>query len=248
MKRFVVVAALAAVGVVSSVNAETLASGSATIDFDQTAWAGVAGGALTLSTFFNQAEAENLTVAQLLSLSGGSSSYLGQGYNMNGATVADPDPANRTPQPTTFAFTPGQLTLHTGVIGLGGVARFAVYGGLGGSLLFGDYSLQYDASRIGAGASGWYLTGNITFPLAAFDILTNANFSATDSPSSVAIAGDLGVAPELAGFLGTPGDALKDVGNFSFAGVAVVPEPSSMALVGSGVLMLWAGRKRLRAT
>jgi len=249
MKRFVFVAALAAAGVVSSVNAATLASGSATIDYSQAGWESLASGygptpVLTLAGFFNQAEADARTQAQLQSDVPPSSSYAGQVYAMYGSTVSNL--TDRYAQPTTFDFTPGQLTLHTGVIGLGGVTRFDVFGGFGGNLLFGDFTLQYDAARIGLGGSGWYLKGNIAPAAAAFDIL---NPNVIESSGSFTISGELHPTYELANFLfATPTDQLVNVGDFTFTGILAVPEPSTVALVLGGLGLLWCGRKRLRAS
>ena len=196
MKQFVILAALAAAGVVSSAYADTLASGSATIDYDQAAWETLASGygptpVLTLSAFFDQTQADARTESQLLSDPAPATNYLGEVYNMYGPTVSGQ--GGGYAQPTTFTFTPGQLTLATGAIGLGGVARFAVYGGTYGNLLYGDFTLQYDTSRQALGGSGWYLKGNIPPAAAAFDLL---NVSIAESPGSFTISGDLGVSPK----------------------------------------------------
>ncbi|HUK82937.1 MAG TPA: PEP-CTERM sorting domain-containing protein [Verrucomicrobiae bacterium] len=245
MKRFIVLAALTAVGVVSSASADTLASGSATIDYDQAAWESLASGygptpVLTLSAFFDQTQADARTGSQLLSDPAPATNYTGEVYAMYGSSVANL--SGRYGQPTTFAFTPGQLTLHTGVIGLGGVTRFDVYGGAFGSLLFGDFTLQYDSARQLVGGSGWYLKGNIAPAAAAFDLL---NVNIIESPGSFTISGDLGVSYEVANFLfSTPADTLADVGNFTFTGIAAIPEPSAVALVTGGLGLLWFARKR----
>ena len=249
MKHFVFVAALAAMGVMSSANADTLASGSATIDYDQAAWESLASGygptpVLTLSAFFDQTEADARTGSQLLSDAAPATNYGGEVYAMYGSSVANL--SGRYGQPTTFTFTPGQLTLHTGVIGFGGVTRFAVYGGAFGSLLFGDFTLQYDAGRQLVGGSGWYLKGNIPPAAAAFDLL---NVNINESPGSFTISGDLGISYEVANYLyNTPSDALKDVGNFTFTGFTAVPEPTTVALVVCGMGFLWCSRKRVRTT
>ena len=248
MKHFVFMAALAAVGVVSSAKADTLASGSATIDYDQAAWESLASGygpapVLTLSAFFDQAQADARTESQLLSDPAPATNYLGEVYNMYGATVTASQGGGYA-QPTTFTFTPGQLTLATGAIGLGGVTRFAVYGGAYGNLLYGDFTLQYDSSRQAIGGSGWYLKGNIPPAVAAFDLL---NVNIIESSGSFTISGDLGVSPEVANYLyNTPSDALKDVGNFTFTGIAAIPEPSTGALVAGGLGLLWfTGKRRI---
>jgi len=238
-------AALAAMGVVLSGKADTVVSGSATIDYDQAAWESLASGygptpVLTLSAFFDQAQVDARTTSQLLSDPAPATNYLGEVYAMYGSTVTNL--LGQYAQATTFAFTPGNLTNHTGVIGLGGATRFAVYGGAFGSLLYGDFTLQYSTNRFAYGGSGWYLEGNIPPAAAAFDLM-NVNIS--ESPGSFTISGDLGVSWEVANLLySTPSDTLKDVGDFTFTGLTAVPEPSSIVLVTGGLGLLWLARKR----
>ncbi len=224
--------------------ADFLTSGLATINYDQAAWNGLAAGfgtppVLTLSGFFDGATANTLTQGQLLTTAAPGSSYTNQQYVMNGAAFTNF--ADRTAQPTTFAFTPGDLTNHTGSIGLGGVSRFAVFGGLGGNLLYGDFTLQYDLARISAGGTGWYLKGNIPPVAPVYDLL---NVSIVEGPGTLTISGDLAVTFEIANFLySTPADTLKDVGDFTFT-ATTVPEPSTIALIGLGVLGIVLRRVR----
>lgn len=206
--------------------ADTVTSGWATIDYDAAALAGVAANlgpppALTLSTFFDQAAANARTQTNLLEdVLPGATSYVGQVYALNGPVVTNL--IERYTQPTTFDYTPGGLTSHRGVIGLGGVARFAVFGGFGGSLLYGDFTLQYDTNRWALGGSGWCLNGNIPPAGTAYDLL---NVVITESPGSFTLSGDLCVSFEIANFLyGTAADTLKDVGDFAFTGFTL-PQP-----------------------
>jgi hypothetical protein len=221
-------------------------NGSATIDYDKAAWDVLAANyglpqpTLTLAAFFNQAQANALTYQQILSelQTNPPPIYTNQIYAMNGATVTNL-PA-RTTQPTTFAYTPGQLTNHTGRIGLGGIARFKVSdppgGGNSGNLLYGDFTLQYTNARIALGGSGWYLRGNIPPATAAFDLL---NVVTVETNNSLAISGDLGVSYEVANLLySTPADALRVVGNFTFTGAIFNPVPaiSRVALSGGNII------------
>lgn len=222
-------------------SADTLTGGAATIDFDKPAWDTLASGlgigspALTLGAFFDQAQANARTQSQLLT-DVLSSTYTGQTYALNGALVLNL--TGRHTQPTTFAYAPGNLAGHTGSIGLGGVARFET---LLGPVLFGDYTFQYDSARTLAGGTGWYLQGNIPPAGALFDLL---NVSIVESPGTFTISGDLGVSYELANFLfGTPGDTLKDVGNFTFT-ATTVPEPATFVLLGLGALLPLLRRKK----
>lgn len=216
----------------ASASAALLVSGSATIDYNKTAWDGLASGfgagpnVLTLDRYFTQADANALTSAQLLSdPAQPSPSYTGQVYAMNGTSVSNL--TGRYTQATDFDFTLGTPQAHTGEIGLGGVSRFTVSPLIGGgSLVYGDFTLQYSATRIGLGGSGWYLKNNILPAGASFDIL---NPNIVETPTTLSISGDLGVSYEVANFLYfTPSDAGVDVGDFSFVGnIAPVPEPAT---------------------
>lgn len=219
----------------------TLASGSATIDWDKAAWDTLASGfgtlpVLTLAAFFNQADANALASDQLVTNAQANPSYTGQVYAMNGPVVTNL--AGRTAQPSTFAYEPGNLTHHAGSIGLGGAARFAVLGGAGGNLLYGDYTLQYDSARLVFGGSGWYLKGNIPPAGAVFDLL---NVQIKEATNSFTLAGDLGVSFEVANLLyATANDALRDVGNFTFTGqvrTLEAPVISQVALAGANLIV-----------
>jgi len=217
-------------------------AGKAVINYNQSAWDQLASGfstnspVLTLSAFFNQAQANALTQSQLLSTNQTGYSYTNEIYAMNGAAVTNL--SSRYTQPTTFTYPRGNLTNETGSIGLGGVARFAVLGGFAGNLLFGDYTLQYDSSRIALGGSGWYLYNNIPPSAAAFDLI---NVTVTETANLFTITGDLGVSFEVANFLyATPGDTLADVGTFNFTGYTApftTPVVSSLAVSGGNVTL-----------
>ena len=232
MRRLLLFATLTGMMESAIIRADTLTSGSATINFYQSAWNALASAygsppVLTLSAFINQAQANALTAAQVLTNIPGAPSYTNQVYAMNGATVTNL--AGRTAQPTTFFFTPSQLTQHTGTIGLGGIARFDVLGGLGGSLLYGDYTLQYDSSRIALGGSGWYLKGNIPPAGAVFDLV---NATVVETNNTLTITGSLAVTYEVAHFLyNTPSDWLAVVGDFSFTGQAVATVLNGRAVI-----------------
>lgn len=214
--------------------AAELVSGAAVIDYDEAAWNALAAATgqpqpvLRLDAVFNQAEAAAATYDELLRAPKPGASYLGQTYAMNGGTVTNLP--QRTAQPTTFAWEPGDLPGHTGVIGLGGVARFAVSGG--GVLLYGDFTLLYSSARLARGGSGWFLRGNIPPAAAAFDLL---NPVLTETATGFTLAGDLGVSFEVANFLyATPADTLRVVGRFQFTGSSVVQatEPPVLELGG----------------
>lgn len=193
--------------------------GMAVINYSQSAWESLASRVapppvLTLTAFFNQLQANALPQEGLLNAVQTSVAYSNQVYAMNGASVTNLP--TRYTQPTSFLYPRGQLAQHIGRIGLGGVARFAVLGGLGGNLLFGDYTLQYDASRLALGGTGWYLLGNIPPAAAVFDLL---DVRLAETPTSFTLSANLGVSFELANFLfSTPEDTLANVGTFTFTG------------------------------
>ncbi len=200
--------------------------GFARIDYDQTAWDGLAAQSgyptpvLTLSAFFDGPAAESLGYDAILRDSWPVATYAGQAYVMNGATVTNV--AHRTAQPTTFDYTPGGLPAHTGSVGLGGISRFAASGG--GSLLFGDFTLQYDAARRTRGGSGWYLRGKVPPSAPAFDLM---NPRLVESEHGFTLAADLGVSFEVANLLfATPADTLRDVGDFHFTGCLSTDPPA----------------------
>ena len=204
-----------------------LVSGAAVIDYDAAAWSALAAATgypqpvLTLDAFFNQAEAAVATHDELLHAAKPGASYRGQTYALNAAAVTNL--AQRSAQPTTFAWEPGNLAGHTGAIGLGGVTRFTVSGG--GVLLFGDFTLLFSSARLARGGSGWFLKGNIAPAAPAFDLL---NPVVAETATGFTLAADLGVSYEVANFLfATPVDTLRVVGRFQFTGssVAVPAEP-----------------------
>ena len=235
----------------ASASAALLASGSATINYNKTAWDNLASGqgstpVLTLDRYFDQASANSLTGSQILSAAADPLvSYTGQVYAMNGTSVSNL--AGRFTKATDFNFTLGNPQAETGAIGLGGVARFGVYGGAYGELEFGDFTLQYSASRLLAGGSGWYLKNNIAPAGAAFDLI---NPNVVETGTTLSISGDLGISYEVANFLFvTPSDQGADVGTFSFTGIVAVPEPATacVGLVAVAASLLRNRRRRQTA-
>ena len=241
---------IASVLCATSASAAVLSTGAATIDYDNAAWAGLGGGAnvpgfefVLPDEFFNQAAANARTSAQILGDEiQAAPSFSGLVFDLNAPTVSNL--AGRTTQATTFAFDPsGSLTAHTGVIGLGGVTRWAVNPLLGGKLVAGDFTLAYDPARLLVGGSGWGLTNNVAPVGVVFDL---KNVSTAIGANTISVSGDLTISYEVANFiLGVAGDQGKDVGNFSFTG-AFVPEPSSAFLM-LGACGMLARRKRGRA-
>jgi hypothetical protein len=202
----------------SIAHAALLTQGVAVIDYDATAWASLAADtgypmpALSLAAFLDQAQASSLTYPEVLAASQPHPNYLGQRYVMNGPTLTNL--AGRTAQPSSFDYHPDVPSQSTGVIGLGGITRFAVSGG--GSLLFGDFTFGFDPTRVSRGGSGWFLKGNIPPAAVAFDLL---DVQIQNTSSSLEVSANLGVSFEVANFLlATPSDTLRVVGHFHFAG------------------------------
>lgn len=235
--------------ITTSSSAAVLSTGGATIDFDAAAWAGLSGGAnvpgfefVVPDEFFNQSAANARTSAQILGDEIiASPSFTGLTFGLNDSTVSNL--SGRTAQATTFSFDPsGSLTTHSGVIGLGGVTRWAINPLIGGKLVAGDFTLFYDPSRLAApfNGTGWALANNVAPAGVAFDI---KNVVATISPGSISIVGDLNISYEVANLLfSTPADQGKDVGNINFT-ATYVPEPGSSLLI-LGAVGLLARRKR----
>lgn len=238
----------------SFAHGDVLVSGSATINYSKAAWDSLAGGnstpgfeALILDEAFDQAAANARTSAQILGDEvQASPSYTGLTYALNGASVNNL--SGRTTQPTTFGFTPGNLTGHTGAIGLGGITRWDVNPLLGGGqVLFGDFTLKYDAARVGGliDGSGWHLVGNIAPAGVVFDL---KNVSTSDSGNALSISGDLTISYEVANFLlATPSDQGKNMGSFALSAVTAVPEPTTTMLLLAGVLGLSVSAVKRRA-
>ncbi|MBL9173617.1 MAG: hypothetical protein JNL10_08790 [Verrucomicrobiales bacterium] len=227
-------------------NAASFSEGSAVVDWDRAAWDALAGDiglarpVLTLNAFFDQDAVSVRNYSQILRDPPTNAIYTGQVYGMNGPVVSNLE--GRTSQPTTFTFEPGNPEGHSGVIGLAGISRFGVSGG--GSLLYGDYTLQFDTARQARGGSGWYLKGNIPPVAPAFDLL---QVHLQENGDLFQLDADLAVTFEIANFLyATPSDALRDVGDFHFtARVATNPgnspklrvaqiAKSSLVLIGEG--------------
>lgn len=218
-----------------------LFAGNAIIHYSQAGWESLASGigptpVLTLSGFFDQAQANALTQSNLLHDLQTGYSYTNQLYALNGPSVTNLP--SRYTQPTTFIYQRGNPTNQSGSIGLGGVARFAVFGGAAGSLLYGDFTLQYDPKRLAVGGSGWYLQGNIPPASAVFD-LTKVNI--VETGTTFTLTGDLGVSFEVANFLyNSPGDTLADVGTISFTGYTVpftTPIVDQVAVADGGLVL-----------
>jgi len=169
--------------------------------------------------------------------------------------VSTNNPLNQAPNRYVKSTTPNfsidsENLVGTGVLGMTGVELYR--GSYKGSLIYGDYSLQYnpdmrqevwDFFGINGAPSGWYLQNNISFPAAVYE-LEHLNLVYTDA-QNWQLSGDLLLTPENAGLV--QGVRLTDVGDFclgvgSYAGcgqISSVPLPGAAWLFAGGLPLLW---------
>ena len=230
-----------AVGILSPLSgaADAVVGGSVVMSYDQAGFAALGLGDINS---FNQATANTSTRDQILTDPGTTTSWNDIGFGINPTTPLT-DPTGRTLQVTTFSYSPLDLTgTAAGQIGVGGATRWTVDPLAGGGLfVLGDYSVSYDASRVGGVYSGWFLKNNFDLNLVAFDL---GNVTTTVSADGFKLSGDLIVKPlsplTLFGFTGG-----KDYGDISISAQSV-PEPSVYALVAvAGIACFAVGRRKL---
>lgn len=173
--------------------------------------------------------------------------------------VSASNPVNQAPNRYVKSTTPNfsidsQSLAGTGLLGMTGVELYR--GSYKGSLIYGDYSLQYnpdmrqevwDFFGINGAPSGWYLQNNISFPAAVYE-LEHLNLVYTDA-QNWQLSGDLLLTPENAGLV--QGLRLTDVGDFclgvgSYAGcgqISAVPLPGAAWLFAGGLPLLLRKRR-----
>lgn len=129
--------------------------------------------------------------------------------------------------PTTFTFEPG-LASFSGTIEHTGSVLFN-----SDMVEVGDFSIGFDAGRVGDDRSGFFVESTVGIPAILFDVATPSTLSATST--ELVIGADLLVSSEFAGFLlsnslATADLTGADVGDALVSGIAI-PEPAAASLL-----------------
>ena len=228
----------AAILLPTTASASLLQSGVATIDLDPAAWSTLS--AQTVRAVFDKADMDTMSSADMLLVPLGSPSTTGIMFEMY-TDNAPTGLAGRGAVNTTFDYNGTDATTSTGVIGLAGAWK-TTSALFTGQLVYGDYSLEYDASRVGSAAggtsSGWMFVNHVSFAANTFDL---ANATLVNDSDGFSLSGDL-VLANSAAFLG--GFQGQDVGDFNIV-VSSVPVPAAAWLFASGLVgMIGLSRKK----
>ncbi len=132
---------------------------------------------------------------------------------------------SRTDTPATnFAYDIFDLAPFSGTIEHQGSVFFNA-----DSIEVGDFSIGFDATRVNADNSGFFVESTTGLEAILFDVENPTTLNAGDSV--LEIGADLLVSAEFAAVLGDAGLTGVDVGDTFVSGVSAVPEPSSIAIL-----------------
>jgi hypothetical protein len=141
--------------------------------------------------------------------------------------------------PTTFSYTPGTLVPFSGTIEHVGSVFFNA-----DSVEVGNFTIGYDASRVGVDTSGFFVESTVGVAAILFDVAAPSLLAPEES--SLTIGADLLVSSEFANFLGNADLTGTDVGDALVE--AGVPVPATLALLGLGIAGIgYRRRKQIKA-
>lgn len=141
--------------------------------------------------------------------------------------------------PTTFRYEVGSLAPFSGTIEHTGSVFFN-----NGTLEVGNFTVGFDANRIGGSRSGFFVASTVGLAATLFDIENPSFLDA--GVNSLTIDANLLVSQELANVLGNAGLTGADVGDARVAAFSV-PEPATAGLLVLGTVLAAANRRRRHA-
>jgi hypothetical protein len=159
-----------------------------------------------------------------LDLSGVSSDVIVPGELGDDSVAFNVNSRTDTPA-TTFAYEIFDLTPFTGTIEHMGSVFFDLNST---EIEVGDFSIGFDADRVGGDNSGFFVESTVGLEAILFDVENPTNLDA--GSSELIIEANLLVSAEFADVLGNTGLTGADVGDARVAATAI-PEPSGIALL-----------------
>ncbi len=169
-----------------------------------------------------------LASAASLSLSGVSGDVIAPGNLGDGSVAFGITPRDAGTLPTTFSYDSDDfLGSFSGTIEHFGSVFFN-----NGTVEVGDFTIGFDAGRVGGDRSGFFVASNAGIAAILFDVGAPSALDVT--ASSLTIGADLLVSSEFAGFLQANGLASGDLtgADVGDALVQVVPAPGGVAMLG----------------
>lgn len=167
-----------------------------------------------------------LAAAASLELSSVSADVISPGTLPNSVAFGI-NPRDAATLPTTFSYDDSDfLGTFSGTIEHSGSVFFNT-----DTVEVGDFTIGFDANRVGGNASGFFVASNAGIAATLFDVSNPSTLVATDA--NLEIGADLLVSPEFAQFLLDNQLASADLtgADVGDALVQAIPEPSSLALL-----------------